>query len=139
MKYVAGADPEIGHGGGLNFGRFFSHKTTKLCTNKAPKKKKRNKLYTTSPKLTIFWKSCQKNGEKIAHFLRAPCKILQFCKFAPEVQENFAIISLKYGQRAIQNGGCGPDGGVAPPAPSLDPPLTSTLLTNIVTAVTGVS
>ena len=37
----SGADPEIGHGG-LNFGRFFRMKTTKLCTHKAPKKKRTN-------------------------------------------------------------------------------------------------
>ena len=56
-----GADPEIGHGGGLNFGQFFSHRNHKIVPKQSTKK--RNKLYTTSPKLTIFWKSCQKRGK----------------------------------------------------------------------------
>ena len=52
--------------------------------------------------------------------------MLQFCKFAPEAQENLAIFSLKYGHRAIQNGGRGADGGGAgAPLASLDPPLRS--------------
>ena len=37
--------------------------------------------------------------------------MLQFCKFAPEAQEKFAIFSLKYGHGATQNGGRGADGG----------------------------
>ena len=72
--------------------------------------KKRNKFYITSPKFTIFWKSCQKR-DKIARFSRAPCKTLQFCKFAPVAQENFAILILKYGHRAIQMAAAGPMGG----------------------------
>ena len=45
--------------------------------------------------------------------------MLQFCKFAPEAQENFAIFSLKYGHKAIQNGGRAADGGrgLGPPSP----------------------
>ena len=34
----AGADPEIGHGGGLNFGRFFSHKNEKIAHAKMKQK-----------------------------------------------------------------------------------------------------
>ena len=98
--------------GRLNFGRFFRMKTTKLCTHKTPKK--RNISYITSLKFTIFWKKLPKSG-KIAHFSRAPCNKLQFCKFAPEAQEKFAIFSLKHGHRAIQNGGRGTDGGAGAP------------------------
>ena len=50
--------------------------------------------------------------------------MLQFCKFAPEAQEKFAICSLKYGHGATQNGGRGADGGGwRPLAPPIDPPL----------------
>ena len=109
--------------GGLNFGRFFRIKTTKLCTHKAPKK--RNKFYITSPKLTIFLENLPKNGKKSRIFRAPPCKMLQFWKFAPEAQENFAIFSLKYGQEAIQNGSRGPMGvGLAP----LIPPRSATEL-----------
>ena len=48
----AGADPEIGHGGGLNFGRFFRIKTTKLLMQKTPKNG--TDFYLTSPKFAIF-------------------------------------------------------------------------------------
>ena len=64
----------------------------------------------TSPKFAIFFGKVTKETGKIAHFSRAPCKMLQFFKFAPEAEENFAIFSLKYGYRAIQNGGHGADG-----------------------------
>ena len=109
-----GADPEIGHGG-LNFDRFFRIKTTNLYTHKA---QKTEQILHNQPKINNFWKSCKKQ-EKLVHFLRAPCKMLQFCKFAPEAQEKFAIFSLKYGHGATQNGGRGADGGgwrpLAPP------------------------
>ena len=50
--------------------------------------------------------------------------MLSFCEFAPEAQDNFSFLSLKYRQRAKQNGGRGTDGGAsAPLAPPLDPPL----------------
>ena len=108
-----GADPEVGHGGGAELWSIFLHKNYKIVHTQYTKKL--NKFYITSSKFTIFGKSCQ-NGEKIAHFSRAPCKMLQFCRFAPEAQENFPIFSLKYGHRAIQKSGRGAEGGgLAPP------------------------
>ena len=112
---VPGAHPEVGHGGGWTLIDFFRIKTTKLCTHKTPKK--RNKFYITSPKFTIFLKKWPKTGKNRAFFSRAPCKMLPFCKFAPEAQENFAIVSLKYDHKVIQNG----DRGAGSP---LDPPLS---------------
>ena len=60
----------------------------------------------------IFTKLAQNSGflEKLPKtgnwsIFRVPSsKILHFCKFVPEAQENFATFSLKYGLRAIQNG-----------------------------------
>ena len=62
--------------GGLNFDRFFRIKTTNLYTHKA---QKTEQILHNQPKINNFWKSCKKQ-EKIAHFLRVPCKMLQFCK-----------------------------------------------------------
>ena len=95
---VPGADPEIGHGGGLNFGRFFRIETTKLCTHKTPKN---GTNFTLLAQNSRFFGKVAKKREKIARFSRASCKMLQFCKFAPEAQENFAIFSLNYGHIAI--------------------------------------
>ena len=105
----AGADPEIGHGGGLNFGRFVLHKNHKLYIHKTPKTEQ---ILHTNPKIHDIFEKVTKNRKK---FSRAPCKKLQFCKFGPEAQENFAIFGVKYAHRAIQNGGRGADGGLAPP------------------------
>ena len=51
--------------------------------------------------------------------------MLQFYKFAPKAQENFAIFSLKYGH-SMQNGGRGTDGGGAG-APLAFPPRSATV------------
>ena len=65
-------------GGGLNFGRFFSHENYK--TMHTQNTKKRNKFYISSPKFTIFWKSYQKREQ--SRIFRAPlakCYSLQVC------------------------------------------------------------
>ena len=96
---------------GVNFGRTFLQNNTKLCTHKTPKTEQ---IFTKLAQNLRFFEKIPTTG-KIAYFLCASCKRLQLCKFL--LKENFAISSLKYGHRAIQNGGRGADGELAPPSP----------------------
>ena len=118
MHDTAGADPEIGDGG-AELWSIFCIETTKLCTHKTPQN--RNKFYVTSQILTIFWKKLPKMGENRTFFAR-PLQIATVLQVCAGGARKFAIFSLKYSHRAIQNGGRGANGGGLAPPP-LDPPL----------------
>ena len=100
---------------------FFSHKNEKNAHAKSAKmKQKFRKLAQNSQ----FSGKSNKKWKNSVFFCAPPAKYCNFCRFAPQAQENFRILSLNRRRKAIQNGGLGPDGGAsAPLAPPLDPPL----------------